>query len=170
MYEIVKSSGIEADVFLALAEHSCNLAADRATTAAGILAALPALNALDITDEAAVKKMAKEINQAYPVIAEGKQPATAVEELEALLGNLEGMPKNPATTKMIAETRSEIIKTQQSSLLTLALALAPFIGKDKKWAEEYVERVGDNSTLLRQRYAEAAKFAKSATFFLDDNS
>ena len=169
MYETVKSSGIQADLFLALAERGCNLAANRATTTAGILAAVPSLNSLDITDGAAVKKMAKDINRDYPVITSGKEP-TAVEDLEVLLGNLQAMPKSSATAKMIADTQSEIIAAQQSSLLTLAIVLAPFIGKDKTWAENYVERVGDNSTLLRQRYLEAVKFAKSATFLLTDNN
>jgi hypothetical protein len=170
MYETVKSSGIQADVFLALADKGCNLAANRTTMTAGILADLPSLKTLDITDDAAVKKLAEDINRDYPVISSGKEPTTAVEDLEALLRNLETMPTNPATTKMIADTKSEIIKAQQASLLTLAIALAPFMGKDKTWAEGYVERVGDNSTRLRQRYAEAVKFAKSATFLLTDNT
>lgn len=170
MYETVSSSGIHADVFLALAERGCNLAADRTITVAGILAAIPSLNSLDITDETAVKAMVKDIDKNYPVVLSEKQPTTDVGHLEALLANLEAMPTNPATTKMIADTKSEIIKAQQSSLLTLATALAPFIGKDKKWAEGYVDRVGDNSTLLKQRYVEAVKFAQSAAFLLADNN
>lgn len=169
MYETVKSSGIQADVFLALAEHRCNLAAERSVTAAGILSDLPGLNSLDITDEDAVKKMAEKINQDYSLKLSEKEPQSPIEDLEALLANLEGMPDTPATTKMIAETRAEIIKVQQSSLLTLATALAPFIGKGEDWAGQYVESVAKNSTLLKQRYVEAVKFAKSAAFLSDNN-
>lgn len=68
------------------------------------------------------------------------------------------------------KTRSEIIKAQQSSLLNLATALAPFIGKDRQWAEQFVESVAKNGTLLKQRYAEAVKFAKSASFLSDNNN
>src|SRR5579863_2399137 len=153
MCEAVKSSGIQADVFLALAEHGCNLAADRAVTAAGILSDLPNVNSLDITHEEKVKEMAEEINKKYPVNDGEKKPATQIEDLEALLVNLEGMAKTPATTKMIDDTRSAIIKAQESSLLTLAIVLAPFIGKDEQWAKTYVGKVAHNSTILKQRYA-----------------
>jgi len=168
MYETVESSGIKADIFLALAEHRCNLAAERSVTASGILRDLRGLNSLDITDEDAVKKMAAKINQEYPLNPSDKRPASPVEELETLLGNLEGMPKTLATEKMIAETRSEIGKVQQSSLLILATALAPFIGKERQWAEQYVDNVAKNSALLKQRYAEAVKFAKSAAFLSEN--
>ena len=168
MYDVFKGSGIKADSFLALADHRCNLAAERTVTASGILSDLPGLNSLYITDEDAVKKMAEKINRDYPLKPSGDQPTSPIEELEALLGNLEGMPKTPATEKMIAETRSEIIKVQQSSLLILATALAPFIGKDKQWAEQYVDDVAKNSSLLKQRYAEAVTFAKSAAFLSEN--
>lgn len=164
MHETFTSYGIRADVFLALAEYGCNLAADRATTPAGIVSNLPVLGSLDITDENAVEKLAKQINKDYPVKTEEKEPVTPIDELDSLLANLEKMPKNAATAKMIAETQSAITETQKVSLLTLAIALAPFIGKDKQWAEEYVDEVAHNSTLLKQRYREAVKFAKSATF------
>lgn len=164
LYETVTNAGISPDIYLVLADYGCDLAAKRATTAAGIVHDLPELLTLNVTDEEAVKKMVKQISDKYPIERPKAKSPTPLEALTTLLTNLKEQPASAHTTKMIQETSSAIIKTKKETLLSLATALAPFIGKDEKWAESYVKKVENNSALLDQRYDEAVKFAKSATF------
>jgi hypothetical protein len=164
LYETVTNAGISADIHLVLADYGCDLAAKRTTTAAGIVRDLPELLTLDVTDEKAVEKMVKQVNDKHPVEKPKSMPPTSLETLTALLNNLKRQPASTHTTTMIEKTSSAIIKTKKETLLSLATAIAPFIGKDEKWAESYVKKVENNSALLDQRYNEAVKFAKSATF------
>jgi hypothetical protein len=164
LFETVTKAGISADIYLALVDHGCDLAAKRTATAAGIVQDLPDLLKLDVADESDVTVMVERINKNYPVERKAEPKPTALEAMEETLINLKTMPKNAQRDKMIATTECDIAERQKATLLTLAIALAPFLGQDKKWAEGYAKEVGDNTALLKQRYSEAVKFAKSAQF------
>jgi hypothetical protein len=171
MYEVV-SEGVPAPVFLALREdYSCDLAAERSTTVAGILMNIPKLKDLDVTDVKAVEAVAQAIKENYPLKKDEEEPAiaeTPIEQLQAEIRNLEKMPESDFITEMIGRAKQRITEQRKAALLKLATALAPFLGKDDTWAEEYVSRVSVTPNLLEQYYNEAVKFATSAAAVFTD--
>jgi len=168
MYDTVTAAKIPADIYTVLADYGCDLAAKRTTTPAGIVHDLgDALSKLDLTSEQAIRVMVTKINGDYPLERKGKSLSTSLDTLAEVLTSIEQMPKSGQTEKMKKETQEAIVKTKKEMLLSLASVLAPFIGKDEKWAEGYVEAVADNPVLLDQRYQDAVKFAKSATFLTE---
>jgi hypothetical protein len=167
MYEVLQAAKIPADTYLILADHGCDLAAERVATLAGIVHDVPELLTIDVTDEEAVKRMAKKIKDGYPVERKQKSAPTPLETLAEVLASIEEMPESAQTDKMREDTQKAIVKMKVETLLSLATAVAPFVGRDAAWAETWVNEVEDNSALLDQRYNDAVTFAKSASFLTE---
>jgi hypothetical protein len=167
MYEVLQAAKIPADTYLILADQGCDLAAEREATLAGIVHDVPELLTIDATNEEAVKKMAKKIKDGYPVERKQKSAPTPLETLTEVLASIEEMPKSAQTDKMRADTQKAIVRMKVETLLSLATALAPFVGRDAAWAEAWVKEADDNSALLEQRYNDGVTFAKSAAFLTE---
>lgn len=168
MWELSSEHKIPAQVFLSLCEAGFNLATDldEQATVPGIVSDHRELLTGKIADyDALAEALIKEY---------GKQSQTtpgAVEEVAAMQKEIADLQKHMTGTMpdslrkagetAIAKKQAELHALRVTALAGLAKAVAPFVGQNKTWAENYAKKLKDNQVLTAQRYTEAVKFAKS---------
>jgi hypothetical protein len=153
MWETVSGNGIPAQVFLLLREAGFNLATDlrEEATVQGILQDHPELLSGEIPD---YDSLAKTLKREY---AKKEDDQETIADLQEFMDTSQGaIPRS-----VLNKAKEKIHALRMRALTNLCLAVAPFLNKDREWAQDRTKKYADNHEMTRQRYDEAVRFAQS---------
>jgi hypothetical protein len=176
MFEICDKNKIDADVFVILAEAGFNLARDlnHEIAATGIFADNPKLKSVEYLLGLSAEETAKLVAGLRKDYGNEEAQEVSIDSLKSDIASMkqEQSESNKVEYKQFLEKEIEkktatIHSKMLSSLRNIASAFASLLGRDKNWADSYVEQTKENAALTERRYQEAVAFAQKATFLTE---